>query len=38
MSPHAPTAMPVSGVHARSLAMTAAEPRRKAKGETSMRA
>ena len=38
MSPQAATCMPVTGVRDRSLAITAAEPRRKAKGEASMRA
>ena len=38
MSPQAATARPVTGVRDRSLAITAAEPRRKAKGEASMRA
>ncbi len=38
MSPQVATASPVSGVRERSEAITAAEPRRKAKGETSMRA
>ena len=38
MSPQALTVRPVTGVVARSAAMTAAEPRRKAKGEASMRA
>jgi hypothetical protein len=38
MSPHAATGRPLTGVPERSSAITAAEPRRKVKGETSMRA
>jgi hypothetical protein len=38
MSPQAATAKPVIGVRDRSLAITAAEPRRNVKGEASMRA
>ena len=38
MSPQAATGRPVDGVADRSSAITAAEPRRKAKGEASMRA
>ena len=38
MSPQACTMAPVAGVGARSAAMTAAEPRRNAKGDSSMRA
>ena len=38
MSPHAATDSPLIGVRDRSSTITAAEPRRKAKGETSIRA